>query len=168
MNEQNGFVAYEFGDFRADILKRQLRRDGVALQLTAKAFDTLAALIANHGVTLTKTELMNSVWGETAVEENNLTQQISTLRRALGERAGDHKFIVTVPGSGYCFVAPVRGIRADREHELTIHPSHSGRTVNRSSLFGIALALAYILIVCLPLIVTGGRGSALKPHTIAV
>ena len=64
---------------------RQLLRDGAPIQLTAKAFDTLVVLVANHGLTVIKDELMDAVWGDTAVEENNLTQQISALRKALGQ-----------------------------------------------------------------------------------
>src|SRR6187549_2589522 len=105
MHEQIENVVYEFNGFRVDAVRRQLLRDGVAVPLTSKSFDTLLFLIRNSGSTVTKTELMNAVWSDSAVEENNLTQQISALRRALGERPRDHRFIVTVPGRGYSFVA---------------------------------------------------------------
>src|SRR5438309_11196817 len=113
MNDSKGNIIYEFGDFRVDLRKRQLYKDEASLQLTAKAFDTLTALIAANGETVSKSQLMDSVWQETAVEENNLTQQISALRKAFGERAKDHKFIVTIPGRGYCFVAEVQELDAD-------------------------------------------------------
>src|SRR5687767_10790939 len=110
MDDRDVRVVYEFGGFRADPLSRRLIRDGDQLPLTPKAFETLLILIANRGQTISKIELMDMIWGDTAVEENNLTQQIATLRRALGERSGEHRFIVTQPGKGYRFVAPVNEI----------------------------------------------------------
>ncbi len=100
-------VSYEFGDFRVEAVARQLLRGGEHIALTSKALDTLLVLIQRHGETVSKQELMDAVWGDVAVEENNLTQQISALRKAFGERPDEHKFIVTVPGRGYSFVAPI-------------------------------------------------------------
>jgi TolB-like protein/tetratricopeptide (TPR) repeat protein len=80
--------------------------------LTAKAFDTLVYLVEHEGIVLHKDELMRAVWADTAVEENNLNQNISILRRALGEQRGDHRYIATVPGLGYKFVAAVRTTEA--------------------------------------------------------
>jgi TolB-like protein/Tfp pilus assembly protein PilF len=100
---------FEFGDFRLDARRRLLsRRNGEAISLTAKAFDTLVYLVEHEGIVLHKDELMRAVWADTAVEENNLNQNISILRRALGEHRGDHRYIATVPGLGYKFVANVR------------------------------------------------------------
>jgi len=100
---------FEFGDFRLDTRRRLLsRRNGEAISLTAKAFDTLVYLVEHEGIVLHKDELMRAVWADTAVEENNLNQNISILRRALGEHRGDHRYIATVPGLGYKFVAKVR------------------------------------------------------------
>src|SRR3954451_15959427 len=97
---------YEFGDFRLDGRRRVLsRRNGEAILLTAKAFDTLIYLVEHEGVVLHKDELLRAVWAGTVVEENNLNQNISILRRALGEQRGDHCYIATVPGVGYKFVA---------------------------------------------------------------
>src|SRR5687768_14328046 len=107
MSDQGTSFVYEFGIFRVDALKRQLSRNGTPLPLPSKAFDTLMILLRSRGETVSKDELMTSIWEDTAVEENNLTQQIATLRRVLGERAGDRNFIVTVPGRGYSFVAVV-------------------------------------------------------------
>ncbi len=99
---------YEFGDFRVDAVKRLLlRRNGETLALTPKAFDTLLYLVRHSGKLLDKDDLMKSIWPDTVVEENNLTQNISALRRVLGERRDEHRYIVTVPGSGYRFVAEV-------------------------------------------------------------
>ena len=99
---------YEFDDFSVDAGRRLLlRRDGRPLPLTPKAFDTLIYLIQHTDVVLDKETLMRAIWTDTAVEENNLNQCISALRRVLGERRGEHRYIVTVPGRGYRFVAPV-------------------------------------------------------------
>ncbi|MEY2565109.1 MAG: eukaryotic-like serine/threonine-protein kinase [Verrucomicrobiota bacterium] len=99
---------YEFGDFRVDPAKRLLRRrDGTPVPLTPRVFDTLLFLIEHPGAVLDKERLMEAVWPDSIVEENNLSQNISTLRRIFGETPGSHHFIVTVPGRGYRFVAEV-------------------------------------------------------------
>jgi len=99
---------YEFGSFRLYGSKRQLlRRDGTPVSLTSKAFDTLTYLVEHAGTVLQKDVLMRAVWADTVVEENNLNQNISILRRALGEGSGEHRYIATVPGHGYQFVAQV-------------------------------------------------------------
>ena len=72
-----------------------------------KAFDILLYLVSNSQQVLAKDEIMGAVWPDTAVEENNLTQNISSIRKTLGERHGQNKFIATVPGKGYKFVADV-------------------------------------------------------------
>jgi len=82
--------------------------DGKILPVTQRVFDTLLCLVENAGETLAKDRLMAVVWPERVVEENNLARNISTLRRVLGERPGENRFILTVPGRGYRFVAPVR------------------------------------------------------------
>jgi DNA-binding winged helix-turn-helix (wHTH) protein/tetratricopeptide (TPR) repeat protein len=100
---------YEFGEFRLDASKRLLlRRDGGPVALTPKVLDTLLYLVEHGGKVLTKEELMEAVWPDTVVEENNLNQSISALRRVLGEKRGEHRYVVTVPGRGYRFVAEVR------------------------------------------------------------
>jgi len=114
--------------------------------------------------------LIDSVWGETAVEENNLTQQISILRKAMGERAGDHRFIVTVSGRGYCFVAPV--VRR-RMSEAEISAPGRGRIrqlFDSSFLFGYGLGIIYVLAVCLPAFFFDWQGGfqANKPQSIAI
>lgn len=97
---------YEFGDFRVDTAKRLLlKRDGEPVALTAKAFDALLYLLEHRAVELKKEELMKAIWPGRVVEENNLNQIISTLRRVLGEAKGENRYIVTVPGRGYRFVA---------------------------------------------------------------
>lgn len=100
---------YEFGDFRVDAGRRLLLRlDGRTLPLTPKAFDTLLYLVQHADAVLEKGMLMNAIWPDATVEENNLNQSISALRRALGGDRNDHRYIVTVPGRGYQFVASVQ------------------------------------------------------------
>lgn len=77
------------------------------MSLSRKAFDTLLILAQNSGQIVSKDELMRRLWPDTIVEENNLTQRISQVRKALGENKKDHDYIVTAPGQGYCFVAKV-------------------------------------------------------------
>lgn len=98
---------YDFGDFRIDTGRRLLLRDGKQVALSPKVFDTLLLLITHQGQVLDKQFLMASVWPDTVVEENNLNQNISVLRRMFGESPGDNRFIATVPGRGYCFTAEI-------------------------------------------------------------
>ncbi|MEY2494548.1 MAG: hypothetical protein QOJ45_1040 [Verrucomicrobiota bacterium] len=99
---------YEFGDFRLDAGKRLLWRAGAPVRLTPRVFETLLYLVEHHDAVLDKERLMEAVWPDSIVEENNLTQNISTLRRVFGETPGSHHYIVTVPGRGYRFVADVK------------------------------------------------------------
>jgi DNA-binding winged helix-turn-helix (wHTH) protein/Flp pilus assembly protein TadD len=108
MPEQQAHI-YEFGAFRLDSAKRLLfGRNGQPLSLTPKAFDTLLYLVEHREAVLDKEELLKAIWPDTTVEENNLNQNISALRRVLGEKRAEHNYIVTVPGRGYRFVAEVR------------------------------------------------------------
>lgn len=101
---------FEFDSFGVDAVKRVLWRTGEAVPLAPKVFDTLLVMVENSGRVIDKDELMSAVWPDTAVEENNLTQNVSAIRKALGERKGEHRYVVTVPGRGYRFVAAVRGL----------------------------------------------------------
>ena len=109
MTSQQVHRIYEFGEFRLDPLRRVLsaRADGAPLQVTGKIFDTLLLFVERAGQLLHKRTLMEELWPNVVVEESNLTQAIHTLRRLLGERPDDHRYIVTVPGQGYRFVAQV-------------------------------------------------------------
>jgi TolB-like protein/Tfp pilus assembly protein PilF len=100
---------YEFGEFQVDAARRLLLgRDGRVLPLTPKVFDTLLYLVEHADAVLDKDELMGAIWPQTAVEENNLNQNISVLRRVFGGNRTAHEYIVTVPGRGYRFVAAVK------------------------------------------------------------
>src|SRR5436190_18793297 len=103
---------YEFGPFRVDAANRLLLRDGEVVPLPPKAFDILLALVEDSGQVLQKEKLMQRVWPDSFVEEANLSNQIFTLRKALGENNGD-KYIKTIPRRGYRFVAEVTEISTE-------------------------------------------------------
>jgi DNA-binding winged helix-turn-helix (wHTH) protein/TolB-like protein/tetratricopeptide (TPR) repeat protein len=110
MNEPQ-LQIYEFDEFRVDVAKRLLTKgDGEQIPLTPKVFDTLLYLIRHGGKVIEKDELMREIWTDSIVEENNLNQNISILRRVFGEKPGEQRFIVTIAGHGYRFVPEVRPI----------------------------------------------------------
>ncbi len=100
---------YEFGDFVLDVgQQRLLRRDtGEAIPLVGKVFDTLLYLVEHAGEPLDKDVLLHSIWPGVIVEENSLTQNVSTLRQVLGETRGENRYIATIARKGYRFVAKV-------------------------------------------------------------
>jgi DNA-binding winged helix-turn-helix (wHTH) protein/Flp pilus assembly protein TadD len=109
---------YEFGPFLLDPTERILSCDGTIVSLTPKAFETLLCLVRNQGRMLTKDELLKQIWPDTFVEEVNLAVNISTIRKALGENPQDCRFITTVPGRGYRFVAEVRKLRQQNAADI--------------------------------------------------
>jgi len=119
---------YEFGDFRLCAAERRLttRSDGRPIQLTAKALDTLHFLLQHPGELLDKSKLIATVWPNVVVEENNHNQVVSALRRALGDGSGGRRFIVTVPGRGYQFVAPVREVLDEASPSSSAAPAAQG------------------------------------------
>src|SRR5436305_1273228 len=104
---------YEFGPFRMNPVRRLLTRAGEPVPLTPKAFATLLALVERQGEVVEKDTLIELVWPDTFITEATLTQNVFRLRKALGEGAGDHRFIVTVPGRGYSFVAEVHWVEPE-------------------------------------------------------
>ncbi len=115
---------FEFGDFRLDCADQLLLKRGDPVSLTPKAFQILLALVEQHGHVVPKTELLDKVWADTFVEESNVTWNIHSLRRALGETEAT-KFIVTVPRVGFRFVALVNEIDTtmeDRRRPLRREP----------------------------------------------
>jgi len=99
---------YRFGEFTLDEARRRISRNGETLSLNPKAFDLLVELIRSSGSVVTKDDLLARVWPDQIVEENNLSVQVSALRKLLGNGNGT-QYIATVPGKGYSFVAPVEG-----------------------------------------------------------
>ncbi len=106
VNPQNE-ASYRFDAFELDPVRRVLLREGRAIALKPKVFETLLVLVRNSGRVMDKDELMQAVWPDTVVEEVNLAHNISVLRKALGQRSEENRFIITVPGRGYGFVAEV-------------------------------------------------------------
>jgi DNA-binding winged helix-turn-helix (wHTH) protein len=141
MDAQTNGVVYEFDGFHLDVLRRCLYdKNGRPLRLSSRAFDLLLLMVQHPGELLSKTTLLEVVWPQACVEDNNLSQCIFALRRALGETAKEHRYIATIPGRGYQFVAPVR--------QLALQPTimkgaHSKR---RAVLLGIAGMVAVALI----------------------
>jgi len=109
--EQQENLTYDFGRFRLKTAERVLLREGEPVPLTPKVFDILITLVENSGQVVEKDDLMKKVWPTTFVEEGNLTQNVSLLRKALGESAGGAQFIETVPRRGYRFVAQINPSR---------------------------------------------------------
>ena len=107
---------YDFGPFRVEGARRLVLREGEPVRLTGKAFDILLLLIQERGRLVSKDELMRRIWPDAVVEENNLTVNVSALRKALGESPGDRRYLVTVPGRGYQFVADVRSSVLPDDH----------------------------------------------------
>ena len=101
---------YQFDRFTVDPRQRRLYVAGQAdpVELPPRAFDALLHLVERSGELLTKRELLKVLWPNVVVEENSLNQVISVIRRVLGEKPTEHRFIVTAPGRGYRFVAAVR------------------------------------------------------------
>lgn len=114
---------YDFGRFRVKSEERLLLRGEELVPLTPKAFDVLLTLLENDGRIVKKDDLMKKVWPNTFVEEGNLTQNVSLLRKALGESADGPQFIETVPRRGYRFVAPVSRIKGTNGEQLSETPN---------------------------------------------
>lgn len=122
-NSQNR-DALEFGDFRIDTVQRVLTHQGELVPLTPKVFDLLLMLIENHGQVVEKRRLLDEVWPDTFVEESNLTQNISVLRKALGSK----QYIQTIPRRGYRFVGNIRPV-PQMDEELIIEEHSRARVV---------------------------------------
>jgi DNA-binding winged helix-turn-helix (wHTH) protein/Tol biopolymer transport system component len=106
--DQTSTPSYEFGGYRLDTVLQMLSSPtGEPIALPSRAFETLRYLVERSGELVEKSVLLKAVWPKAVVEENNLNQCIFTLRKVLNEAAGERRFILTVPGRGFKFVAPV-------------------------------------------------------------
>ncbi len=115
---------YQFGDLSLDTQSRGLRRGAEAVPLTPKAFDVLLLLVQNAGRTVTKDELIKTVWPDSFVEESNLTQTIFMARKALNETA-ERRYILNVQGQGYRFLVPVtEAARSSLETQVAVPVSN--------------------------------------------
>lgn len=168
---------FEFGSFRLDPATRQLLRAGEPVHLTPRVFDTLVYLVEHRGRVLGKDELLAALWPGLVVEENNLGQAISKLRQALGEAPGDNRFIATLPGHGYRFVADVTEVEAQDPGNArasgTAPAMVDGRPSSRPLWWG-ALALAAVALLVAAILlgspdpVPAPAAQAGPPRTLAV
>ena len=108
-----GDRAYAFGAFIADAGTGVLYRDGAPVELSPKAFEVLMVLIEHRGRLIEKDAILDLVWSDHIVGENNLARHMSTLRKALNDDPHNHQYIATVFGKGYRFIAPVRELERD-------------------------------------------------------
>jgi DNA-binding winged helix-turn-helix (wHTH) protein/tetratricopeptide (TPR) repeat protein len=160
MSAQNAPI-YEFGPFRLDPQRRRLLREGEAVPLKPKDFDTLLALVERGGHVLPKEALMERVWPGSFVEEGNLSLHISNLRKALGEKRDQHKYIVTVPGQGYEFVASVRELKeTDADLMITERSKTSinieDQLIEQPRYFPASLSKTWLAIIITALVVVAG------------
>lgn len=126
-------ILWQFDEFLVDPVRRLLTRDGEAVALTPKSLSILLVLLEKRGEVVTKQELIHRIWPDTFVTEANLTQNISSLRKALGEKANARRYIVTVPGRGYSFageavpveLAPEDGLEAGQPLAAAAEPDRT-------------------------------------------
>lgn len=123
---------YEFGPFCLDTTERLLLRDGRALALTPKAFETLVVLVERRGHLVEKDELMEKLWPETVVEEANLTNNVWALRKTLGEGENGLRYIETVPKRGYRFIATVNEL-LDAQDEVVVERHSFTRIISEEA-----------------------------------
>jgi DNA-binding winged helix-turn-helix (wHTH) protein len=112
----------------SDSRSQVLSKDGVRIPITTKALEVLL-LVESHGETVSKAQLRAAVWGGIAVEDNNLNQSVSAIRKALGERPGEQKYILTVTRFGYRFVAPDTSISKCSPEPVTPAASSNRRHI---------------------------------------
>lgn len=167
---------YEFGRFRLITAERVLLREGELVPLTPKVFDILVTLVEHGGQVVAKDDLMKRVWPNTFVEEGNLTQNISLLRKALGESPGGVQFIETVPRRGYRFVAdtsqswsdqaPVQPATQENPAPVVSIPNTTSRSnaTTRTPLYVLAGGLVVLGII--GLLYFTGRGKTGEPTPI--
>jgi len=139
---------YTFDDYRVDGAKRLLLdSEGEIVLLTPKVFDLLFYLVQRSGETVDKDTLMSEIWPDTIVEENNLSQNISILRKVLGEKRGEHRYIATVPGVGYQFVAHVTSVNV----ETAADGRPRSMPPNEKAIWRRPIFTALIVLICLGL-----------------
>jgi len=110
---------YEFDEFRLDVARRRLLRGGEVVPIYSKAFDLLMLLVQHNGNDLAKEEILETIWPGQILEESNLTVNISAVRKALGEKASQPRYLVTIPGRGYRFVGNVQ-MRPEMTDQIVI------------------------------------------------
>src|ERR1700693_620214 len=137
---------YTFGPFSLDTEARALLRDSEAIPMAGKTFDTLVMLVQNRGRLVDKEELLSRVWPGTVVEEANLSQAIFTVRKILGDSPKDPRYIATIAGRGYQFVAP--GAELNGEAPQMVETAHEA-PINPYKKLAIGLTAAVAALVAL-------------------
>src|ERR1017187_41421 len=161
-------VIFEFGWFSLNPAERLLLREQVQVRLPPKAFDVLVVLVENRGRLLGKDELLRTVWPDTFVEESNLTQHVSILRKALRDGEDGFQYVETIPRHGYRFIAEVRelgGVATDADVLSDSTPSQppfpvvpeSGRLQHRFRSPTLAIAALVVLLAVLILTLPAGK-----------
>lgn len=148
MADTRGQEIYEFGGFRLERRRRRLAGpDGGTIALRARVFDTLLYLIGRAGELVPKSDLLEAVWPNVVVDENNLNQAISTLRQVLGDDRQSPRFIATVPGRGYQFVAEVTrsGAATGQLHDTGSKATDRASGARRRAFAFGAIAIAAVL-----------------------
>lgn len=130
----NGQRIFEFDGFRLETGERRLSKDGRLVPLASRTFDLLLALVKSNGHLLTKEELYQSVWADRIVEDSNLSVQISAIRKALGESDHGPRYIDTVKGHGYRFVADVRSAGDVRDEIVVESETYSKLVVEHEEI----------------------------------
>lgn len=148
---------YSFGPFVLDLGRAVLIERDQPVVLTPRAFELLATLVQHAGELLQKDELIKQVWGGTIVEENNLARQVSTLRKVLRERPGQHDYILTVPGVGYRFVAAVTEVPSSDERHPVVPSTPDVRIAprpmtNRALWFGVLSVVSLVVAITVVLV----------------
>jgi DNA-binding winged helix-turn-helix (wHTH) protein/TolB-like protein/tetratricopeptide (TPR) repeat protein len=160
-----------FGSFRLDASRRVLQSaDGTIIDLPPRAFDTLAYLIEHPGRLVRKSELLKAVWPNVVVEENNLNQAISAIRRALGEQADRPRYIATLPGRGYQFIEAVELSPETVAEERASSPTAPAPASAPSSRSRRKIVTGVLATIALAVAITFGlmHRSSASPHTLAV
>jgi DNA-binding winged helix-turn-helix (wHTH) protein len=144
-------TVYLFDGFQLDVTRHQLISSGGLVQpLNSRAMEALLLLVRSAGELVEKRRLMQTVWPNAIVEDNNLNQCILAIRKALGETAGSNRYIMTVPGRGYRFVSPVRTITQESLSEVALASTPRQRVLPYARwLAGAAAACALLLVVLL-------------------
>lgn len=131
-----GQRVFAFGPFLLVPERQLLTRDDIPVRIGGRALDILIALVERPGQLVSKAELFSRAWPNTFVEESNLKVNIATLRRALGEKSGDGRYITAVSGRGYKFVSPVQvsgnDNRSGNSHRQTMSPHNLPMSRNRT------------------------------------
>lgn len=140
---------YEFGPFRLDPRRRILLREQEAVPLTSKAFELLLILIEHRERVVLKDELLKLLWPRSVVEESNLTQNVFMVRKALGEGAHEHRYVVTVPGKGYRFAATVHEVLEEDSKSITAPAPSRAANAGALARWKAPLSIAIVAVVAI-------------------